>query len=110
MLQIVTNFLYDFVGSVCMVIYGEAEFVQSVGVDKQHMGDETLAPVLRQGGPHPHLSCLVHQGPGHRGPLRPQQAEGGEGPDTALDESLAPLIATEMPEFIHHGSMDRIQG
>ena len=93
-----------------MVTYGEAEFVQSLGVDKQHMRDETLAPVLRQRDPQPHFSCLVHQGPGHRGPLRPQQAEGGEGPDTALNESLAPLIATKMPEFIHHASVDRIQG
>ena len=35
-----------------------------------------------------------------RGPLRPQQAEGREGLDTALDEPLAPLVATKMPEFI----------
>ena len=108
--QVVTDSLGDSVGFVCVVICGDAELVQSPGVDSQHVGDEPAAPVLGQGGPHPDLSRLVHQGPGRRGPLRPQQAEGGEGPDTALDESLAPLIATKMPEFIHQSSMCRIHG
>ena len=79
-------------------------------MDTHDMGDETLPPVLRHSGTHPHLSCLVHQRPGHRGPLRPQQTYGGEVPDTALDESLAPLIATEIPEFIHQGSVGNVQG
>ena len=54
-MQIVIDFLYGFVGFVCMQICGEATFIQSLDVDTQQMGDETLAPVLRQGGPHPYL-------------------------------------------------------
>ena len=109
-MQVVTDSLDDSVGFVCVVIRRDAELVQGPGVDSQHVGDEPPAPVLGQGGPHPDLSRLVHQGPGRRGSLGPQQAEGGEGPDTALDESLAPLIATKMPEFIHQSGMCRIQG
>ena len=107
-MQVVTDFLHDFVGFVRVVIHGDAELVQSPGVDSQHVGDEPVATVLGQRGPHPDLSRLVHQGPGGRGPLRPQKAEGGEGPDTALDEPLAPLVATKMPEFIHQSGMGRI--
>jgi len=93
-----------------MVIGRVVKFVQSMDVNIHEIGDETLVPVLRQSTPHPYLVCLVHQAPRHRGPLGPQQAEGGEGPDAALGESLAPLIATEMPEFIHQGSVGSVQG
>lgn len=77
---------------------------------KVTLGGKTLGPVLRPSTHHPQFTCLVHQAPGHRGPLGPQQAEGGEGPQSTLDESLAPLIATKMPEFIHQGSAGHIQG
>lgn len=110
MMQIVIDFLYGFVGFVCVHICGEATFIQSLDVDTQQMGDETLAPVLRQGGPHPYLSCLVHQGPRYRGALRPQQADGEKVADTLLNESLAPLVATKMPELIHQGSVGNIHG
>lgn len=93
-----------------MRIDGEAEFVQTLGLGIDDIGYQAQVPVLRQGTSHPHLSCVIHQGPGHGGPLGPQQTEVGEGPDAALDESLAPLIATKVPEFIHHGSMGNIQG
>lgn len=93
-----------------MVIARVVKFVQSMDVNIHEIGDETLAPVLRHSTPHPYLACLVHQAPGHRGPLRPQQAEGGEGPDAALNEHLAPLIAPKMPEFIHQRSMGNVQG
>ena len=109
-MQVVTDFLHDFVGFVRVVIHGDAELVQSLGVDSQDVGDEPVATVLGHRGPHPNLSRLVHQGPGGRGPLRPQQAEGREGLDTALDEPLAPLVATKMPEFIHQSGMGRIHG
>lgn len=109
MMQIVTHFLHNFVFLVCVRIQREAEFVQSLGLDIHNIGDEALVPVLRHGGPHPHLSCLVHQVPAHRCPFRPQQTEGGEGLDTPLNESLAPLIATKMPEFIHQGRVGNIQ-
>ena len=109
-MQVVADSLNDFVGFVCVVIRGDAKLVQSPGVDSQHVGDEPVATVLRQRGPHPDLSRLVHQGPGGGGPLGPQQAEGGEGPDTALDEPLAPLVAAKMPEFIHQSGMGRIHG
>lgn len=110
MMQIIKRLLRNFVILVDMSICGEAEILQSLGLGVDNIGDETLGSVLRQGASHPHLSCLVHQGPGHGGPLRPQQSNAGEVPDTALDESLAPLIATKMPEFIHQGSVGDIQG
>lgn len=110
MVQTVTHFLYDFVGYECMVICRVAKFVHSADVSIHDIGAETLGPVLRHSTPHPYLSCLIHQAPGYRGPLRPQKAEGGEGADTALDESLAPLIPTKTPEFIHQGSVGNIQG
>jgi len=93
-----------------MVIGRVVKFVQSMDVNIHEIGDETLVPVLRQSTPHPYLVCLVHQAPRHRGPLGPQQAEGGECLDTALNESLAPVIATKMPEFIHQGSVGSVQG
>lgn len=73
------------------------------------MVNETLAPVLRQGASHSQFSSVVHQGPGHRGPLRPHNTEAGEGKDTAFNELLALLIATKMPEAIHQCSMCNIQ-
>lgn len=109
-MQIVTHFLHDFVVLVCVRIHREAKFVQSLGLAIDEIGDEAPVPVLGHGASHPYLSCLVHQVPAHRSPLGPQQTEGGEGLDTALDESLAPLIAAEMPEFVHQGSVGDIQG
>lgn len=97
MIQSVTHLLHNFVSLVYVRIGGETEFGQNLGMGKDDVGDEALGPVLKFGACHPHLSCLVHQDPGHGGPLRPQQAPVGEGLDTALDESLAPLIATELP-------------
>ena len=41
-------------------------------------------------------------------PLGPQQAEGGEVPDAALDEPLAPLVATEKPEPVHQSRVARL--
>ena len=107
-MQVVADSLNDFVGFVCVVIRGDAKLVQSPGVDSQHVGDEPVATVLRQRGPHPDLSRLVHQGPGGGGPLGPQQAEGGEVPDTALDEPQAPLVAAKKPESVHQSCMARI--
>lgn len=102
--------LHDVIGLVYVRIQGEAKLVQSLDVDTRQVGDEPLGPVLRQSACHPQLSCLVHQHPGHRGPLGPQQARAGEGLDTALDKPLTPFIATEIPELVHQDSMGRIQG
>ena len=66
--------LHDVIGLVDVGIQGEPEFVQSLDMDTGEVGDEPLGPVLRQGACHPQLSRLVHQHPGHRGPLGPQQA------------------------------------
>lgn len=108
-MEILAHFLYDFVASVCVVVHRETKFVQSLDKGIKVVGDETLASVLRHSCSHPYLACLVHQGPGHWGPLRTQQAEGWKGLDTALDESLAPLVAAKMPELIHQGGMRHIQ-
>lgn len=57
-------------------------------------------------------AALLSGPPGSRtqGPFGSQQTEGGESLDTALDESLDPLIAAKMPEFIRQGSVGDIQG
>ena len=49
-MQVVTDSLHDFVGFVRVVICGDTELVQSLGVDSQHVGDEsvdsgTVAPI-----------------------------------------------------------------
>lgn len=109
-MQTVAHLLHNFVTLVCVRIQGEAEFLQSLDLGIDDVRDKALALVFRQGTSHPQLARLVHQAPGHKGPLGPQQAEGGEGLDAAFDESLAPLIAPEIPEFIHQGSVGNIQG
>lgn len=102
--------LHDVVGFIHMGIQGEAKFPQSLDLGTDDMINEMVSSVLRHSACHPQLSCLIHHGPGHRGPLGSQQTEGGKGLDTVLNESLAPLIAAKMPEFIHQGSMCDIQG
>ena len=49
-MQVVTDFLHDFVGFVRVVIHGDAELVQSLGVDSQDVGDEPVATVLGHRG------------------------------------------------------------
>ena len=71
-LHVGAHFLHDVIGLVYVGIQGEAKFVQSLDLDTGDVGDEPLGPVLRQGACHPQLSRLVHQHPGHRGPLGPQ--------------------------------------
>lgn len=102
--------LGDVVGLIHVGIHGEAKFSQSLDLATGGVIKETLISVLRYSGSYSQLSSLVHHGPAHWGPLRPQQTEAGEGPDTALNESLTSLIATKIPEFIHQGSMGNIQG
>ena len=41
-MQVVTDSLHDFVGFVRVVICGDTELVQSLGVDSQHVGDESV--------------------------------------------------------------------
>ena len=106
--EALTHLLHDLVLGVHMRVHREAPLEQTLGLLVDGVGDEPLGPVLRQGACHPHLSHLVHQGPRHRGPLGPQQAEVGEALDTALDEPQAPLVATEKPESVHHSCVARI--
>ena len=109
MVEALTHLLHDLVLGVHVSIHREAPLEQTLGLLVDGMGDEPLGPVLRQGTCHPHLSRLVHQGPGHRGPLKPQQAEVGETPDTTLDEPQAPLVAAKKPESVHHSRMAKIR-
>ena len=69
-IQSVTHLLHNFVSLVYVRIGGETEFGQNLGMGKDDVGDEALGLVLKLGACHPHLSCLVHQGPSYRGPLR----------------------------------------
>lgn len=92
-----------------MGIERELKFRQSLDLVSAVMVNEVLTPVLRQCGSHSQLSSVVHQGPGHGGPLRPQQTEAGEGPDAALDESRASFIATKVPQLVHQSSVGDIQ-
>ena len=107
--EALTHLLYDLVLGVHVSIHREAPLEQTLGLLVDGVGDKPLGLVLRQGACHPHLSRLVHQGPGHRGPLKPQQAEVGEALDTALNEPQAPLVAAEKPESVHHSRMAKIR-
>lgn len=108
--QLEGHSLGDVVGLIHVGIHGEAKFSQSLDLATGGVIKEALISVLRYSGSYSQLSSLVHHGPAHWSPLRPQQTEAGEGPDTALNESLTSLIATKIPEFIHQGSMGNIQG
>ena len=109
MIEALTHLLHDLVLGVHVRIHGESPLEQTLDLLVDDLGDEPHGPVIRHGASLPHLSCLVHQGPGHRGPLRPQQAEGGEVPDAALDEPLAPLVAAEKPEPVHQSRVARLR-
>lgn len=53
---------------------------QSLEMGKGDLGCKALDPVFRPTSCHPQFTCLVHEAPGYRGPLLPQQAEGGGQP------------------------------
>lgn len=93
------------VGLIYMQIKGKAEISQILNLGNDNMVNETLASVLRCSTCHSHFSSVIHQGPGHWRPIRPHQTEAGEGADTALDELLASLVATKIPDTVHQGSM-----
>lgn len=93
-----------------MCIYGKAKLFYCLNLLGSNMVNETTAPVPRQGASHSQFSSVVHQGPRHRGPLRPHNTEAGEGKDTTFNELLALLIATKIPDAIYQCSMCNIQG
>lgn len=103
MVQSVAHPLHGFVALVCVRVDRKAKPVHGLALRVDNIGDKALAPVLRQGACDPRFSSLVHQGPGHQRPIRPQQTEARKAPDTALDEPLAPRIASKQPKFVQKG-------
>jgi hypothetical protein len=87
-----------------MVIHGEAKCLPGLDLAIGDTEHKTSDQVLKYSASHQQLSGVVHQGLSHWTPLRLHQTEAEESPDTAFDESLASLITTKMPGFIHQGS------